>query len=87
MKSVQQEIKESNPEFHDEIVGLSKEDLDSRIVQLVKDLEEVDNAKEQDEGLQALRQQAKEAGAPYRDAKKAIKVKIKFILETLESRG
>ena len=48
---------------------------------LVGNLEEVDETQENDEKLQLARAQAKEFSAPYRDARKMLRLKMKFLCQ------
>lgn len=87
MKDLRKTIAEEFPEFHAEVSSLSADQLDSRLAQLAKDESEVNKAKEEDEQLHTAREQLKEFSAPYREAKKAIKSKVAFIIELLKDRG
>ena len=81
--SVQKEM----PEFANEVEKLDTAELNNRLAQLAKDGAEVEAAKEADEPLQTARAQAKEFAAPYREAKKAIKMKSNYIIDLLKGRG
>lgn len=85
--NVQTQVQKEMPEFAAEASSLSPEGLVNRVVQCSKDAEEVDNAKEADEGLQQAKEEARLLGAPYSDAKKAIKLKIRYLLALLEEKG
>lgn len=86
-KSARDQIQESNPEFLEEVASLGKEALEHRIAELAKAEAAVNKAKEDDSGLQDLKDQVKIASAPYSETKKAIKLKIKLLLELLEDKG
>lgn len=75
------------PEFVSEAQSLDDSQLDARLAQLAKDGAAVDEAKEADEGLTQAREALSQLSAPYRDSKKAIKLKVKYIISILEARG
>lgn len=76
-----------NPEFVAEVVGLSVEHLDARLAALAKESYNVDESKAQDEDYIEAKEKAKEFGAPYRDAKKMIKLKSDYISELVSDKG
>lgn len=84
-KSLQDKIKEAFPEFYEELLLKSEAELNDRIAQLAKDSESVQDAKEADEGLAEAQAKSTELGAPYREAKSAIKLKIKYIIQILKN--
>jgi len=86
-KSVQEKIREENPEFVEACKSLTLAELDNRLAGLAKDAESVDEARESDEKLANAKEEASSLGAPYRDAKKAIKLKTKYILELIKERS
>ena len=86
-KNIEEVMVKENPEFVSEVASLSTEELDARIAQLAKDLEAVDEAKEADEALKDLRDQVSIASAPYNESKKALKLKTKYLIQLMKSRG
>lgn len=86
-KSLQEKVREEYPEFAESCDSLSSGDLDLRLAELAKHAEDVENSKEADEGLKQLQAEATQAAAPYRDAKKAIKLKNRYIIGMLKERG
>lgn len=86
-KSVQDKVKEEYPEFADSVQLLSLADLNGRLAQLAKDGESVQDSKEADDSLQQAIQTSSELGAPYQEAKKAIRLKTKYIIELTKERG
>jgi len=86
-KSVEQVVQEEMPEFAAEVASLSKEELNARLAQLAKDSEAVEQAKDGDQELEGARALASELAAPYRDGKKAIRTKSKYIISLLKDRG
>lgn len=86
-KAIEQIIKENHPEFMEEVVGLSIEHLNNRLAQLAKDAEATEEAKEADEELKEAREKASGLAAPYRDAKKAIGLKSKYLVKLVKEKG
>jgi hypothetical protein len=80
-------IEKEMPEFVSEVVGLSVEQLDARLAELAKAYEATSKAQEEDEQLQTARMTARELAAPYRDAKKAIRMKNSYIVGLIEEKG
>lgn len=86
-KTIQEVVQTEFPEFFSEVAGLSTDQLNNRLATLAKNLEESETAKEEDEELEEAKATATELGAPYRDAKKALRVKSKFIIGLLKEKG
>lgn len=83
MKKVAKEF----PEFVDSVNGLTTEEINGRLAQAVKDLQEANESEEADDALTQLRNDARSAGAPYRELRKAIKLKSGYLIATLKERG
>ncbi len=75
------------PEFTAEVESLSTEEINARLAQFAKDSVENDNAKANDSDLETARATVNEYAAPYREAKKAIKVKSDYLVSLLNGRG
>lgn len=75
------------PDFCNEVDSLDGAQLKARIVKLQQGLQESEACKEKDEEYQAAREQVKELGAPYRDIKKAVRLKTSYLVELLKERG
>jgi hypothetical protein len=86
-KTVQEKVQQEYPEFSTEVAGLSVEQLNSRLATLAKNLEESENAKEGDAELSDAKSLASELSAPYRDAKKALGLKSKYVISLLRDKG
>lgn len=86
-KSLQQKVQEEMPEFAGEVAGLSVDQLNTRLANLAKDGEKNEEAKEDDEDLEKAHAEAKELGAPYRDAKKAIRLRSRYIIALIKEKG
>jgi hypothetical protein len=76
-------IEKEMPEFVAEVSGLCLGDLETRLVALSKGVMEVERTKEADEAYAAAKANASELGAPYREAKKALKMKMEYIFGLL----
>lgn len=86
-KSVKEQILKDHSDFATEVETISISALRARIVTLQQVLEESEQHKEANETLQQARDQVKELAGPYRDVKKAINLKTRYILEMLASKG
>jgi hypothetical protein len=86
-KSIQEIIAKENPEFVEEVSKLSLEEIDARLAQLAKDSEAMQEQKDANEALSLAREVAKELNAPYVDAKKAIRLKSRYLISLLKDKG
>lgn len=73
--------------FIDEVRGLDEKGLRDKIVNLSKEIEDIDRAKEADADLAALKDKVKELAGAYFDAKKDKTNKLKYVLLLLEEKG
>lgn len=73
--------------FVDEVKTASEQRLRDLVVQLSKEIEEIEDHKESDPELKSLKEQLKELSAPYRDAKANKRNGLKYVLLVLEERG
>lgn len=86
-KSLDEKMKEEQPEFVGEVIGLSVDQLNARLAELAKAAEWNEQAKEDDEDLAEKQAAAAEAGAQYRDAKKAIRLKSRYLIKLIQDKG
>lgn len=86
-KSIEVQMQSDNPEFVAEVAGLSTEEVNNRIAQLAKDVQSVNESKEADESLKALKDEVTQASAPYRESKKALGLKTQYLIKLLSDRG
>jgi hypothetical protein len=63
------------------------EELNKKLVEMAKYSEELDTAKENDVDLARARETLKTCNETYKAPKKAIRLKTKLIVETLQGRG
>ena len=86
-KSLEETVREEYGTFYEEVAGLNVGDLEKRLSTYAKEYEKVDTSKEQDDALKNAQETAKEMAAPYKDAKKAIRLKSKFIVQLISDKG
>ncbi len=84
MRTIEEKL--NNPEFVKEVNNLSVEQIDKRLAELAKSADDVQQAKEADEQLALAKDQAKEFGAPYREAKKALALKTAYVVGLIKER-
>jgi hypothetical protein len=86
-KTFTQKVQEEMPEFANEVAGLGVPDLNSRLAVLAKANEENEQLKENDEDLEAAKNEASELAAPFRDAKKALRLKTRYVVALIKEKG
>jgi hypothetical protein len=86
-KNYKKKVETNYPDFVSEVVGLSIENLESRILMYTKERERFLDQKEKDEELQKVSELKKELEAPYRENATAIGLKVKYLLGLLEEKG
>lgn len=86
-KSIEERIRAVAPDFVAEVVGLSIEDLDWRILGLAKEIETIQDAKESDEEFQAARELVSEMAAPYNESKRGAQLRIKYLIQLIKEKG
>lgn len=74
-------------EFSDAVAHLSGEDLERRILDYAKEQERIDEELDSNEVIKAAKDNLKEIKAPFTDAKKAVKMKMRYLMALLEDRG
>ena len=73
--------------WKDEADAMSSDALKAAIVEATANLTQVEKSAEENDEYQKLKEAAKEAGAGYSDAKKALRAKIDYALHRLEEKG
>lgn len=86
-KTIQEKVEAEFPEFVESIMGLSVEELNARITQYTKNLDESEEHRKANETLRNLKDQVAEINGPYNDVKKAINLKTKYIIELVKEKG
>jgi hypothetical protein len=85
--SLEDIIRKTFPGYAEEIMGRNVDKLNAELAKLSKDNETNEEAKEDDEDYEKARAKASELGAPYRDAKKAIRLRTRFVISTIKDKG
>lgn len=88
-KTLMEKVDEKYPNYSQEVMGLSVEQLDKRIVEMQKTLEDSENHKEEKQGeaLKKLKEDMKTINGPYADVKKAVALKTKFLVSLVREKG
>lgn len=76
--------KKLDVDFKIEVQKSGVAELNSKVVELSKRIQEVDDDKQNNVTLQSLKEQLKDLNGGYSDARKAIKNKLEYILATLK---
>jgi hypothetical protein len=87
VKSITEIVETEYKEFAVEVSKLDATALKSRITGLQQALEESEEHKNANQALIDARTEVSLLSGPYRDVKKAVKLKTKYILELLKSRA
>jgi len=86
-KSIREKVEGEYPEFVEDVIGLTADELKVRLSQYAIHLTETEEAQEADEAYQAAKALATELGGPYRDTVKALKLKRKYITMLVKEKG
>lgn len=74
-------------EWRDAVMGMSREEIEARIVEVSSNDIELRKLKKEDQALQEAAFAHKEAGAVYREGAKVNRLKIEFAQECLTAKG
>lgn len=86
-KNIQEKVQKEYPDFVTTVDGLSVADLESKLANYAKEQQKVDEAQENDEDLERAKAEVSELAGPYRDARKALKLKMRYIVELIKDKG
>ena len=86
-KTFVEKVQEEMPDFVGEVVGLSVDDLNKRLAAIAKASQENDENQEKDEDLAKAKLLAKELGDDYREPRKTLKKKTKYIVALIKEKG
>jgi hypothetical protein len=86
-KNVRETVEELYPDFTSEVGALTVDSLEKRLSSYAKRAEEIEEAKEGDEELERTRELLTELGAPYKDGKKEVRLKSRYIISLIKDRG
>lgn len=81
---IRTKVEKEFPDFAEEASSLSEDALRKILASLAEQGDNVDESKENDKELDDAVEAAKEKSAPYRDAKRAIKLKTRYIVSILK---
>lgn len=76
-----------DPEYKDSIEAMTVEEIRDRIASVSLAQVELMEARDTDEDYQRAKEEAREAGAVYREGTKANRLKIEFAKRVLQDRG
>ena len=85
--TAEQKFAKEFPEFVGEVNSLDVQAMKNRIAGFAKALSESEDCKENDEALQNTKAELKELGAPYREVKKDVAAKTKYLLQQIAAKG
>ena len=85
--SLLEKIDKTFPGFADEVNKLSSEDLKQRVVSYAQQLQESEDHKVGNEQLAQAQAAVAELLGPYKDVKKAVKLKTQYILTLIAEKG
>jgi hypothetical protein len=86
-RSFVEKVQIEMPEFVGEVQGLSVDDLNGRLAVIAKAQQENDENQENDEELAAAKLNAKELGDAYREPRKALRTKTKYLVLLIKEKG
>jgi len=86
-KSFTEKVQKELPEFASEVATLSVDNLNARLAVLAKANEENEQNQENDEDLETARAEASELAAPYKEAKKHLRLKTRYIVSLINEKG
>lgn len=87
LKAKKDKFDDLSPEFRDSVAAMNRKDIRERIAQIALDNQALLEEKEKDTDFQKAREQAKEAGAIYREGIKINKLKIAYAKRCLDDKG
>lgn len=80
-------VQKEMPEFANEVAALDVQALKNRIATYARELSESEECKENDEELKNTQAAVKELNAPYREVKKAVATKTRYLLSLIKEKG
>lgn len=86
-KSIKEKVQKEYPEFVEAVDGLSVDALEKKISTYAKELEKSEQHKKDNEALKNAAYEKSLLEAPYRDVKKAIGLKVKYLIDLIGEKG
>lgn len=84
-----EKIESEFPDFQSEVVGLPVQQLEKRIADMQKELQDAADFQEEKRGeeIRNLAAELKEARGPFTDVKKAVGLKTKYLVTLIREKG
>jgi FtsZ-interacting cell division protein ZipA len=86
-KTLQDKIREIDPNFVDEVSVATDDELKSKITTLTSQKIEVEEAQKNDPDIADVKEKLKQLKSTYTEPLKAYKLKIQFLVQLLKDRG
>ena len=86
-KSFEEKVDAKFPGFVSEVIGLSADQLKTRLGEIAKALQENEDKRDADEELGDAKALAKELGEAYSGPKKDFKMKTKYLVKLIQEKG
>ena len=86
-KNIKEVVQGKYPEFTDVVDGMGLIELEAMLSKYAKEAEKVSDAMEADEALESAKEEASRLAGPYRDAKKAIRLKSRYLIASIKDKG
>jgi uncharacterized membrane protein YukC len=87
MDKLAKKLEKELPEFVSEVQSMSLEQMDTRLAREAKYMEEICDAMEDNEAIKEAADNLKELKGPYLDGKKMVKMKMKYLVNTIKEKG
>lgn len=86
-KTLREKTEKEYPDFVKEVDGLNIQDMEKRISNYAKALEDSEQHKEDNTVLASAHAEVAELMGPYKDVKKAVKVKTRYLIQQIREKG
>ena len=83
----EQKMQQEDPEFTSSVDGLNVAQLEARIANYQKELQDSEEHKAQNQPLKDAQAELKQLTGPYSDVRKAVKKKTRYLISTIRSKG
>lgn len=86
-KTLLEKVDVEYPGFAEEVLGLNVQQLDKRIADMQKELEKSEQHKAENQDLRDTSASLEQLRGPYKDVKKAVGLKTKFLVSLIREKG
>lgn len=86
-KNIQEIAQKEYPDFTDAVARLSVAELEKRLVEYAKETENVQTELEENKTISELKDKLAEAKGPYNDTKKALRIKMRYLMSLVKEKG